>query len=106
MNADLPVHAATVGRPWRSLRAKVGIEHRLHDAGHFYASGLIASGCDAVTVQRALGHSSAAQALSTYSHLWADANDRTREAAGEPIDVALGSVADALRTEAEKMPSD
>ena len=106
MNADLPVHAATVGRAWRALRDKIGIEHRLHDARHFYASGLIASGCDVVTVQRALGHSSAAQTLSTYSHLWPDANDRTRKAAGELIDLALGSAADVLRTEAGKIPSD
>jgi hypothetical protein len=28
------------------------MEHRLHDARHFYASVLIASGCDVVTVQR------------------------------------------------------
>jgi len=59
-----------------------------------------------VTVQRALGHSSAAQTLSTYSHLWPDANDRTRKAAGELIDLALGSAADVLRTEAGKIPSD
>jgi len=30
---------------------------RLHDLRHFYASGLIAAGCDVVTVQRAMGHS-------------------------------------------------
>jgi integrase len=106
MNADLPVHAATVGRPWRALREKIGIEHRLHDARHFYASGLIASGCDDVTVQRALGHSSAAQTLSTYSHLWPDASDRTRKAAGELIDLSHESGADALRTEAAKLHSD
>ena len=31
----------------------------LHDLRHFYASGLIAAGCDVVTVQRALGHAQA-----------------------------------------------
>lgn len=31
----------------------------LHDLRHFFASGLIADGCDVVTVQDALGHSSA-----------------------------------------------
>jgi class 3 adenylate cyclase len=44
--------------------------------------GLIRAGCDVVTVQRALAHSSAAITLTTYSHLWPDANDRTRKAAG------------------------
>jgi hypothetical protein len=90
-----PAHAATVARWWRKVRDKVGIEHRLHDLRHFYASGLIAAGCDVVTVQRALGHSSAAI---TYSHLWPDANDRTRKAAAGLFAEAIGSTADALRT--------
>ena len=46
-----------------------------HDCRHFYASGLIAEGCDVVTVQRALGHSSATTTLNTYSHLWSTAED-------------------------------
>lgn len=54
---------------------------RLHDLRHFYASGLIAAGCDVVTVQRALGHASATTTLGTYSHLWPTAEDRTRKAA-------------------------
>ena len=99
MNPESPVHAATVGRAWRALRAKVGIPHRLHDARHFFASGLIAAGCDVVTVQRALGHASAAETLTTYSHLWPDASDRTRKAAGDLLGLALNSAADALRTE-------
>jgi len=50
----------------------------LHDCRHFFASGLIASGCDVVTVQRALGHSSPTITLSVYAHLWPNAEDRTR----------------------------
>ncbi|WP_407685999.1 tyrosine-type recombinase/integrase [Mycobacterium sp. HUMS_1102779] len=93
-----PAHAATVARWWRKVRQKVGIEYRLHDLRHFYASGLIAAGCDVVTVQRALGHHSASVTLDTYSHLWPNANDRTRNAAAGLVDQALGSAADALRT--------
>lgn len=52
----------------------------MHDLRHFYASGLIAAGCDVVTVQRALGHHSATITLSTYAHLWPSAEDRTRAA--------------------------
>jgi integrase len=100
-DAGLPAHAATVSRAWRAVREKVGIGHRLHDLRHFYASGLIAAGCDVVTVQRALGHASAAMTLTTYSHLWPDANDRTRKAAGDLLDLSLGAAADALRTESE-----
>jgi integrase len=71
----------------------------LHDLRHFYVSGLIRAGCDVVTVQRALGHSSAAITLTTYSHLWPDANDRTRRAAGELMDQSLATAPDPLRTE-------
>jgi integrase len=42
---------------------------------------LIAAGCDVVTVQRAMGHGSAATTLRTYAHLWPSAEDRTRQAA-------------------------
>lgn len=97
-NEDLPAHAATVARWWRITRRKIGIEYRLHDLRHFFASGLIAAGCDVVTVQRALGHSSASITLGTYSHLWPDANDRTRKAAAGLVEAALGSIADGLRT--------
>ncbi|PQM52027.1 tyrosine-type recombinase/integrase [Mycolicibacter virginiensis] len=96
----LPAHAATVGRWWRIVRQKVNIDYRLHDLRHFYASGLIAAGCDVVTVQRALGHSSASVTLDTYGHLWPDANDRTRKAAEGLVEQALGTTADALRTDA------
>jgi len=40
----------------------------LHHLRHYYASGLIAAGCDVVTVQRALGHRTANVTLGTYSH--------------------------------------
>jgi integrase len=105
-DATVPAHAATVARWWRTIRDGLGIDYRLHDLRHFYASGLIRAGCDVVTVQRALGHSSAAITLTTYSHLWPDANDRTRKAAGELVAASLGAAADQLRTEAPKIASD
>jgi integrase len=55
-----------------------GIE--LHDLRHFYASGVIAAGCDVMTVPRALGHSKATTTLTTYPHLWPTTEDRTRAA--------------------------
>jgi integrase len=79
-----PPHQNTVGHWWRSLFRRSGLEpFRLHDLRHFYASGLIAAGCDVVTVQRALGHAKATTTLSTYSHLWPTAEDRTRAAASD-----------------------
>ena len=96
---DQPLHQNSVGYWWRRARGAAGLSYRLHDLRHFYASGLIAAGCDVVTVQRALGHSSASVTLSTYSHLWPDANDRTRKAAGELFRASVDSAADALRTD-------
>jgi hypothetical protein len=43
-----------------------------------------------------LGHASAVETLDTYSHLWPDSDDRTRDA----IDSVLGFTADGLRMEA------
>ena len=60
------------------------------DLRHFYASGLIAAGCDVVTVQRSLGHAKATTTLNTYAHLWPTAEDRTRKAAQSIIDASLG----------------
>ena len=52
-----PPHQNTVGYWWRKAKTAAGISGvRRHDLRHFYASGLIAAGCDVVTVQRALGH--------------------------------------------------
>lgn len=74
---------------WRELKAQAGMDDlRQHDLRHFYASGLIASGCDVVTVQRALGHSSASITLDIYSHLWKSAEDKTRGAAAGLMDEA------------------
>lgn len=51
-----------------------------HWLRHFYASRLIRFGESVKTVQARLGHATAAETLDTYGHLWADSDDRTREA--------------------------
>ncbi len=50
-----PWHDNLVDYRWRSTRTDAGTTHRLHDLRHYFASGLIAAGCDVVTVQRAIG---------------------------------------------------
>lgn len=67
---------------------------------HFYASGLIAAGCDVVTVQRALGHAKATTTLNTYGHLWPTAEDRTRAAAADLMATSCGLSADSAHAEA------
>ena len=65
-----------------------------HSLRHYYASLLIRHVESVKTVQARLGHASATETLDTYSHLWPDSDDRTREA----IDSVLGPAADSLRT--------
>lgn len=72
--------------------------YKVHDLRHFLASGLIAAGCDVVTVQRALGHASAQTTLRTYSHLWPTAEDKTRAAAAGIMAASLTTPADFSRT--------
>jgi len=93
-----PPHQNTVGFWWRRARDAAGCPGmKLHDMRHFYASGLIAAGCDVVTVQRALGHHAATVTLNTYSHLWPTAEDRTRKAAAAMMAETLRH-ADSTRT--------
>jgi integrase len=69
-----------------------------HELRHYFASLLIRHGESVKTVQARLGHATAAETLDTYSHLWPDSDDRTREA----VDAVLGAGSDAdnLRTAA------
>jgi integrase len=78
-----PWHDNLVDYRWRSTRTDAGVSHKLHDLRHYFASGLIAAGCDVVTVQRAMGHALATTTLSTYAHLWPTAEDKTRAAAAD-----------------------
>lgn len=77
-----PPHQNAVGYWWRKTLQASGLSGvKIHDLRHFYASGLIAAGCDVVTVQHSLGHAKASTTLNTYAHLWPTAGDRTRAAA-------------------------
>ena len=81
-------------RVWRPAVQAAGLDRyddgegaTFHDLRHHYASLLIRFGESVKTVQARLGHASAAETLDTYSHLWPDSDDRTREA----VDAALGA---------------
>jgi integrase len=92
-----PPHQNTVGYWWRKTLRDADLSGvKLHDLRHFYASGLIAAGCDVVTVQRSLGHAKATTTLNTYAHLWPTAEDRTRKAAESIMSVSLGEPATTL----------
>jgi integrase len=83
---------AKVTVEWTRTAKRAGVSgFTPHSLRHFHASGLIASGADVVTVQRAMGHSKPTITLNTYSHLWPTAEDRTRSAAAELMTQVINS---------------
>ncbi|MDM3973280.1 tyrosine-type recombinase/integrase [Mycobacterium marseillense] len=93
-----PITRPAFGHKWRPAVAQAGLSAGtgFHALRHYYASLLIRHGESVKTVQARLGHASAVETLDTYSHLWPDSDDRTRDA----VDSVLGVTADALRTAA------
>lgn len=83
-----PIRRSTFGDVWRAAVRRAGLPSgtTFHDLRHYYASLLIRHGESVKVVQARLGHASATETLDTYSHLWPDAEDRTRAA----IDSVLG----------------
>lgn len=75
-----PYRRSAFGTSWHAATAKVGTDATFHALRHYYASLLIRHGESVKTVQARLGHASAAETLDTYSHLWPDSDDRTRQA--------------------------
>ncbi|MDQ6933706.1 MAG: tyrosine-type recombinase/integrase [Actinomycetota bacterium] len=84
-------HQNTVGYRWRTTLSSTGVEGvRLHDLRHFFASGLIASGCDVVGVQRALGHAKSTTTLTRYAHLGPTVDDGVCDAAARSRRLTCG----------------
>jgi integrase len=76
----------TFGDVWRAkMKAADLAGFDFHELRHYYASLLIRYGESIKTVQARLGHKSAEDTLNTYSHLWPDSDDRSRDA----VDAAL-----------------
>ncbi len=95
MASGRPVRRSDFGDVWRKAVASVGLDGFVfHGLRHYYASLLIRHGESVKTVQERLGHKSATETLDTYSHLWEDSDDRTRDA----VDEVLGGSADSVRT--------
>ena len=71
--------------------------HQLRD---YYASALIAGGCDVKVVMERLGHASAEETLRTYARLWPDSDDRTRAAVTRALTVEPTTADDEARSHA------
>ena len=97
--AGVPVRRTRFSPIWRPAATAAGLGDGVtfHDLRHYYASLLIRHGESVKAVQRRLGHKSAVETLDTYSHLWPDSEDRTREA----VDAVLGRAAGAPRRRPE-----
>ena len=86
-----PLQRSAFGSVWRrvAVATELPTGTTFHDLRHFYASLLIARGCSVKAVQKRLGHQSAMETLDTYSHLWPDSDDETRDA----VESVLSSIA-------------
>lgn len=86
-----PIRRQTYNEAWHRAAGPAGMPEwaTFHDLRHFYASMLIAHGCSVKSVQKRLGHQSAVETLDTYSHLWPDSDEETRDA----VDAILGTIA-------------
>lgn len=92
-----PIRRTSFSTIWRPAVKVAELPDRsgFHSLRHYYASLLIRHGESVKVLQARLGHASASETLDTYSHLWPDSEDRTRQA----VDEVLGSApADSLRT--------
>ncbi len=91
-----PIRRTAFGHLWRPVVKAAGLPAGtgFHAMRHYYASLLIRHGESVKTVQARLGHASAVETLDTYSHLWPDSDERSREA----VDSVLGNLADCVRT--------
>jgi integrase len=85
------------GSVWQPLRKQAGLPSvRFHDLRHFTASALIRYGESVKTVAHVLGHADETETLRTYSHLWPDADTRTRAAVDAAFRASGGGLPPAI----------
>ncbi|RKN40752.1 tyrosine-type recombinase/integrase [Streptomyces hoynatensis] len=74
-----PIGESTLDWALKSICRRAGGPARhWHELRHHYASVLIAGGENPKVVQKRLGHKDVLTTLRVYSHLWAEAEERTR----------------------------
>lgn len=94
-----PLRRSGFNTTWRRALESASVDRTVfHGLRHYYASLLIRHGESVKVVQERLGHASASETLDTYSHLWPDSDDRTREAVDEVLGASTPNLADSLRT--------
>lgn len=77
--AKTPIWESSVTAAFAKMSKRAGLDEcRWHDLRHHYASVLIAGGENPKVVQKRLGHKSVVTTLQIYSHLFAEAESKTR----------------------------
>lgn len=75
-----PIGDSTCGYALKSICQSVKLKPRhWHELRHHYASVLIAGGENPKVVQKRMGHKDVTTTLRTYAHLFAEAEERTRD---------------------------
>ncbi|MFI1524983.1 tyrosine-type recombinase/integrase [Streptomyces griseus] len=75
-----PIQTSTLDWALKNTCTKAGAQPRhMHDFRHHYASVLIGGGENPKVVQRRLGHKDVMTTLRTYAHLFAEAEQKTRD---------------------------
>ena len=64
-----PLDPSTVTHIFARIVRKVGLELRLHDLRHSFASVMLAAGVDVKVISQSLGHANIGITLDTYAHL-------------------------------------
>jgi integrase len=82
------IHNATLSAQMGAVMHHAGFPTGtgLHLFRHFYASALIEGGESVKVVQKRLGHTSAAETLDTYGHLWPESDEASRTAIDAAFD--------------------
>ena len=87
---------STIDFALKSICKRAGVEPRhWHELRHHYASVLIAGGENPKVVQKRLGHKDVMTTLRTYAHLFAEAEQKTRDvldaAWADPAETGVGT---------------
>ncbi|MEU7010409.1 site-specific integrase [Streptomyces sp. NPDC046332] len=80
MPGGKPIGESTIDWAFKNTCRKAGVEPRhWHELRHHYASVLIAGNENPKVVQKRLGHKDVMTTLRTYAHLFAEAEEQTRD---------------------------
>ena len=91
LRPERPVNPSRAYRRLKELLKQAGLPSlRFHDLRHTFATHALASGVDAKTLSRILGHTKASFTLDTYTHVTGDMHRNAAEIVGNVVTEWLG----------------